>query len=160
MLETPEAVVHGWEDAWNRADADALADLFAEDAEFGNVVGLWWHDRANLREAHAFGFARIFPGSRITMNEPRVRLFGTDAAVVQSRWHLVGQVTPDGEPAGEREGIFTFVLERRLGGWITVAAQNTDVEPGAQTHLNEPTGRSSVHYRKREAHLSTSKRRE
>jgi uncharacterized protein (TIGR02246 family) len=140
MLETPEAVIHGWEDAWNRADADALAELFAEDAEFVNVVGLWWHDRANIRGAHAFGFARIFPGSRITMDEPRVRLLGTDAAVVQSRWHLVGQVTPDGEPAGDRDGILTFVLERRLGGWITVAAQNTDIEPGAQTHLNEPTG--------------------
>ena len=160
MLETPEAVVRGWEDAWNRADADALADLFAEDAEFVNVVGLWWHDRANIRGAHAFGFARIFPGSRITMDEPRVRLLGTDAAVVQSRWHLVGQVTPDGEPAGDRDGILTFVLERRLGGWITVAAQNTDIEPGAQTHLNEPTGSSGVHYRKREAHWSTSKRRE
>src|SRR5699024_12883522 len=41
----------------------------------------------------------IFPGSRITMDEPRVRLLGTDAAVVQSRWHLVGQVTPDGVPS-------------------------------------------------------------
>src|SRR5699024_12793600 len=125
---TTAAAAQGWEHALNRAAAHALAGLFAGDAEFVNVVGLRGHERANIREPHAFGFARIFPGSRITMNEPRLRLFGTDAAVVQSRWHLAGQVTPEGEPAGEREGSFTFALERRLGGWIAVAAPNPDAE--------------------------------
>lgn len=149
MLKSPEAVVSEWEDAWNRADADALADLFAEDAEFVNVVGLWWHDRANIRDAHTFGFTHIFPSSRITMDEPRTRLIGADAAVVQARWHLTGQVTPAGEPAGDRRGIFTFVLERRTGGWIAVAAQNTDIEPSAQTHINLPEGRNAIHYKKR-----------
>ncbi|MGC3023461.1 MULTISPECIES: YybH family protein [unclassified Brevibacterium] len=149
MLKTPEDVVTGWEDAWNRADADDLADLFAEDAEFVNVVGLWWHDRANIRDAHAFGFAHIFPNSRISMDEPRTRLVGTDAAVVQAGWHLTGQVTPAGEPAGDRRGVFTFVLERSKDGWIAVTAQNTDIEPSAQTHINLPEGRSAIHYKKR-----------
>jgi uncharacterized protein (TIGR02246 family) len=62
MLETPEAVIHGWEDAWNRADADALAELFAEDAEFVNVVGLWWHDRANIRGGSRLRVRPHLPG--------------------------------------------------------------------------------------------------
>ncbi|GAB3702924.1 SgcJ/EcaC family oxidoreductase [Corynebacterium nasicanis] len=149
MLDRPEAVVSGWEDAWNRADADALAALFAEDADFVNVVGLWWHKRSDIRRAHTYGFERIFPGSRITMETPRVRLLGSAAAVVHSRWHLVGQVSPEGEPAGQRDGVFTFVLEKRPAGWITVAAQNTDIAAGAETHLNSASGQRSVHYRRK-----------
>lgn len=145
----PEDVVLAWQDAWNRADADHLAALFAEDADFVNVVGLWWHHRADIRDAHDFGFRTIFPGSVITMGEPRVRLLGTAAAVVQSRWDLVGQVDPAGVPSGPRSGIFTFVLELRAAGWVAVTAHNTDIAPGTQTHVNTASGQSAIHYRPR-----------
>lgn len=148
-MENPQDVVGAWERAWNAADADAIADLFVADAEFVNVVGLWWHDRENIRGAHAFGFAKIFPNSRMRMEEPRVRLIGTGAAVVQSKWHLTGQVSPQGEPLAERSGIFTFVLEQQETGWITVAAHNTDIEPGKQTRANTEDGLGSAFYVKR-----------
>ena len=146
-MQQPEDVVQAWEDAWNSADADALAGLFAEDAEFVNVVGLWWHDRDRIREAHAFGFSTIFPNSTITMGSPRVRLLGEHAATVHSKWRLRGQVSPQGELAAAREGVFIFVLERRDAGWITVAAQNTDIVPGTQTHINTAGSRESIYYR-------------
>lgn len=147
MMHQPEDVVRCWEAAWNSADAEALAGLFAEDAEFVNVVGLWWHDRNRIREAHAYGFSTIFPGSTITMGTPRVRMVGDRAATVHSKWRLRGQVSPGGEPADEREGIFTFVLERREDGWITVAAQNTDIVRGTETHISTGRTRESVSYR-------------
>ena len=40
--------------AWNRHDATALARLFVADADFVNVVGIWWRDRCAIEEAHAF----------------------------------------------------------------------------------------------------------
>ncbi len=147
MMRQPEDVVRRWETAWNSADAEALAGLFVEDADFVNVVGLWWHDRERIREAHAYGFSTIFPGSTITMEAPRVRLIGDRAATVHSTWRLRGQVSPDGEPADEREGIFTFVLERCEDGWITVAAQNTDIVRGTETHIRTGGTRESVSYR-------------
>ncbi len=146
-MQQPEEIVQAWRDAWNAADADALAGLFDPAAEFVNVVGLWWHDRESIRRAHAFGFSAIFPGSTITMGTPRVRRMGDVAATVVVGWALVGQVTPAGDPAGPREGIFTFVLERQAAGWIVVSAHNTDVVPGTQTHLNTAAGRESIHYR-------------
>lgn len=145
-MDAPQDVVAGWESAWNSADAGAIATLFAPDADFVNVVGLWWHDREGIRQAHAFGFARIFPGSRIRMGAPQVRMIGDRAATVHSRWHLDGQVSPRGEPAEERRGIFTFVLEHREDGWIAVAAHNTDIVPGAQTHISRDGERTSIHY--------------
>lgn len=145
-MHAPEDVIELWESAWNAGDADAVAELFSADADFVNVVGLWWHDRDAIRRSHAFGFSTIFPGSVITMGMPRTRLLGDDGAVVQSRWRLTGQVAPDGSPTGAREGIFTFVLERRGGDWIAVAAQNTDVVPGTQTHVNTERGQSPTYY--------------
>lgn len=146
-MKSPSDVVAAWERAWNAGDADALAALFADDAEFVNVVGLWWHDRASIREAHAYGFSTIFTGSVITMSSQRVRWVGTDAATVHCRWRIVGQVAPPGEVAEGREGIFTFVLERRGDVWITVAAQNTDIAPGMETHINTASGQRAIDYR-------------
>lgn len=146
-MHSPVDVIAGWERAWNAGDADALAALFAEDAEFVNVVGLWWHDRGSIRQAHAYGFSTIFTGSVITMGAPRVRMLGESAAVVHARWHIVGQVAPAGEVAGPRNGIFTFVLERREDTWIAVAAHNTDIAPGMETHINTGSGQRAIDYR-------------
>ena len=44
---------------------DAIAALFDPDAEFVNVVGLWWHDREAIRRAHAYGLTRIFQHSTL-----------------------------------------------------------------------------------------------
>src|SRR5690625_7672362 len=93
-MENPENVITKWQEGWNAADADALADLFADDAEFVNVVGLWWHDKTNIRAAHAFGFAKIFPESVIKMGSPRGRLGGRGADLGQSNEDLAGDVWP------------------------------------------------------------------
>src|SRR5699024_5122851 len=117
--------------------------------EFVNVVGLWWHDRASIRDAHEFGFRTIFPGSTMSMGEPRVRYLGESAAVVHSHWHLMGQVSPAGEPAGPRDAIFGCVLERRAERGIAGAPQKTDIVRGRQTHINTAEGRSTIQYRPR-----------
>lgn len=148
-MQRPEDVVPAWERAWNAGDADAIGQLFVEDADFVNVVGLWWHDRGSIRDAHAFGFARMFPGSHMEMREPRVRHLGSGAAVVQCQWHMTGQVDPHGTRVDDRQGIFTFVMQRREAGWFAVAAHNTDIRPGAQTNINRGPGSRSVHYGRR-----------
>lgn len=146
-MREPGDVVELWQAAWNTGDADAIANLFTADADFVNVVGLWWHKREHIRAAHAFGFSDIFPGSTVTMRAPRVRYLGHDTAVVQSRWHMVGQTAPDGTIAKPRNGILTFVLEKIDGRWIAVTAQNTDIVPGAQTHLNTGQSTRPAYYR-------------
>ena len=45
MFESGEAVVRAFFDRWNAGDADGIGALFAEDADFVNVVGLWWRSR-------------------------------------------------------------------------------------------------------------------
>jgi len=131
----PEDIPAAFAAAWMARDATGLAALFAEDADFVNVVGLWWHDRAAIERAHAYGLATFFAESTLIPGVIRCRLLG-DVAVVSCRFTLTGQRLPDGAVAGARRTILTFVARAQGQGWQVVAAQNTDVVEGAETHVN------------------------
>ena len=133
VIAQPLDVLALWDRAWAERDADSLASLFAEDADFVNVVGLWWHNREAIRQAHAYGFDVIFGASTFEFTSHRVRSLGPDAAVVHGKWKLTGQNTPLGQDAGDRFGVFMFVLERDGQQWKVVAAQNTDIISGAES---------------------------
>ncbi|MBP2414822.1 uncharacterized protein (TIGR02246 family) [Arthrobacter stackebrandtii] len=148
MLDRPEDVAAGFASAWNDADADDLAALFTDDAAFVNVVGLWWSTRGQIRDAHAYGFAHIFPHSSMSLGKVTVRRIGADTAVVHAAWVVTGQVTPDGKPAGRRRGVFSFVMAKQGdGGWLCVSAHNTDRVPGAETHVAEDGAFTPASYR-------------
>jgi uncharacterized protein (TIGR02246 family) len=139
-------LVHRFVAAWNGHDAAALASLFADDADFVNVVGLWWRNRADIEQAHAYGFERIFGASSMRLVETRVRDLA-DVAVVHARWELDGQVAPDGRPAARRRGVLVLVAVRDGGRWVAVTAQNTNRVPGAETLLTEHGRARAVTYR-------------
>lgn len=56
----PAQIPHCFAASWNNRDAEAVAALFVSDADFVNVVGLRWEQRAAMREAHAYGLRVIF----------------------------------------------------------------------------------------------------
>lgn len=147
MNRDPADVVHGFVAAWNAADADALTACFTEDADFVNVVGFWWHGHRQIRHNHAIGFRDMFPDTEMTLERTRIRLLDHGHAVVQARWAMTGQRAPDGSRGGTRRGVFTFVCSRQPGGeWLAVTGHNTDVVPGAQTHLAGGEGFDAVRY--------------
>lgn len=82
LPHTPEEIPGHFAAAWNARDAAALAALFVEDADFVNVVGLWWHKRADIQRAHAYGLRVIFDQSSLRAGGIKVRLLGQDYAVV------------------------------------------------------------------------------
>jgi uncharacterized protein (TIGR02246 family) len=135
-LDRPESVPTLFVEAWNNRDPDALAAVFDEDAEFVNVVGLWWHDREAIRKAHAYGLERIFNRSTLRLGAVRVKRLSDDIAVVHARMRLEGQ-TPVGAVASPqpRTNIFSFVVHRTPEGWRCASAHNTDVVPGAETNV-------------------------
>jgi uncharacterized protein (TIGR02246 family) len=142
MLNKPGDIAEAFAAAWNARDANALAALFEDEAEFVNVVGLWWHDREAIRRAHAYGLTRIFPDSTLRVGTARVKPLADGVALVQARMRLEGQ-TPTGNAArpGVRMNVFTFVMRRVGDGWLCAAAHNTDVVPGAETNVVDDDGR-------------------
>jgi uncharacterized protein (TIGR02246 family) len=151
--DNPESIPAGFVAAWNLRDAAGIAALFDDDAEFVNVTGLWWHDRAAIERAHAYGLTRIFSQSVLELLEVRVKSLSPDIAVVHARMRLTGQNPAAGVAAPRpRRNIFSFVVHRTSGGWRCASAHNTDVVPGAETNLVGDDGRlKPVSYRQRES---------
>ena len=125
--------MRGFADGWNRSDANAVAALFAEDADFVDVVGLWWHNRAGIERAYAYGLGTLFRDSTMTAGRVAVKYAGEGVAIVHVRWPLSGQLDQIGAPLDDRKTLRVFVAENRNGEWVVVAAQNTDVGPGSET---------------------------
>ena len=121
------AVVRGFEEAWNRHDMDAFARLFAEDADFVNVIGMRWIGRPAIKEAHQTTHATVFKNSHLKIGETSVRFLKPDVAVARSVWDLQGHANPAGETQAPRRGILTNVLVKKELGWQIVVAQNTDI---------------------------------
>ena len=134
-VATPSDLPHAFAAAWMARDAGALAALCAEDADFVNVVGIWWQDREAIRRAHNYGLTTFFRDSVLRVGRVKLRTLGDDFAVVHARMRLSGQFAPDGSVAGDRQNMLIFVCARDAEGWHAVAIQNTDIVPGAETQV-------------------------
>jgi uncharacterized protein (TIGR02246 family) len=150
MKNVAETFVSAFVAAWMARDGAALAALFAEDADFVNVVGIWWRDRPSIERAHQYALDSFFAKSRLAPGKMTWRALGDDHLLVHQRMRLSGQLAPDGTQAGARSTIFSFVLERSDEGWHAVSAQNTDIVPGAETHLKTDGQLAPRDYRRRD----------
>ncbi len=149
-LPTPEDLPERWVEAWNNRDAIALANLFADDAEFVNVVGLWWHNRFDIWKAHDYGLKMIFNKSHLEVRKVTKKEVSSNVVVLHTRMKLTGQTSFGGikKPA-DRMNIFSFVMNKENEGWVCVSAHNTDIIPGKETNIVDEKGKmSSVDYRK------------
>lgn len=123
-------VAGAFAEAWNRHDMDAFARLFAPDAEFVNVVGLWWKGRDQIREAHEVTHKTLFKDSRLTILETAVRFPAEKFAIARSHWRLEGHTSPDGQALPSRTGLLVNVLTSDGGDWSIIDSQNTDIIEG------------------------------
>lgn len=149
-LDKPDSIPRVFVEAWNNRDAAKIATLFMEDAEFINVTGLWWHNQADIEKAHAYGLNTIFKDSTLSIIRLKVKLLTESFAVVHAKMKLTGQTATDGvQLAGRRTNIFTFVVQKSAKEWLCVAAQNTDIVPGMETHVRDEQGKlKAVNYGK------------
>ena len=147
-VNAPEDFPNAFRDAWMARDGHAIAALFEDDADFVNVVGIWWEDRTAIARAHDYALKSFFSDTRLTLGRVNLRRLGDSHAVVHARFRLTGQKRPDGQPAGDRSAILSFVLVRGENGWRAVSAQNTDIVPGAETLRAGPEGLTPEDYRR------------
>ena len=123
------AVASGLTEAWNRHDMKAFAALFAEDADFVNVIGLWWRGRSEIQKEHEALHATRMKDSQLAVVETSIRFLRPDVAVVHARWHLTGETGLEGKPLPPRNGIMTLVTIKTGGTWLITTSQNTDIVP-------------------------------
>ncbi|WP_245513412.1 MULTISPECIES: SgcJ/EcaC family oxidoreductase [unclassified Mesorhizobium] len=129
-VSKPEDAATAFADAWNRHDMGDLAALFSEDANFVNVVGVWWKSRSEIEGAHRATHETMFRESRLDGDVSSVVELAPDLRSVHYTWTLTGASAPDGSPAGTRQGILLLIVKKEQSGWQIKVAQNTDIVPG------------------------------
>jgi uncharacterized protein (TIGR02246 family) len=132
---SPEDIPGLFVRAWNARDADALASLFDEDAEFVNVTGLRWHDREAIRKAYADDLERMVNRSTLATVDTKVKLLSPDVAVVHTRMTRSDEAAGAAVPPEPRATIVSFVVHRMGDRWLCASAHNTDVLPNLGTTI-------------------------
>jgi uncharacterized protein (TIGR02246 family) len=122
-----EALVRALETAWNRHDAHALTEPFAEDADFTNVFGMAVRGRAAIEGLHAPLFKTMFTDSRLTALETRIRMIRSDVAAVDVKWTMTGARDPHGNPWPERIGVLNWIVTRHGERWLIDVSHNMDL---------------------------------
>ncbi len=127
-----ETAIHNLEtqqqEAWNRHDAKAYANLFTEDGDVVNVVGWRWKGRAEIEKKLTDAYVFVFRESVLTVKEVDVKFVAAEIAVAHVRWTMVGARTPKGIPEPQ-QGIQIQVLQKQAGKWLIAAFQNTNALP-------------------------------
>ena len=125
--QAAEGLARALETAWNRHDAHALAEPFAEDADFTNVFGMAVRGRAAIEGLHAPLFKTMFTDSRLTVLETRVRMICSDVAAVDVKWTMTGARDPHGDPWPERVGLLNWIVTRHGERWLIDVSHNMDL---------------------------------
>ena len=117
----------GFVGAWNKHDAKAFSMVFAEDADFTNVVGMSAHGRADVEKFHAPMFATRFKDTNQKMTRTKIRFIKPDVAAVDAWWEMTGAKGPEGQDIPLRKGLLNFVMTREGGKWFITVMHNMDL---------------------------------
>lgn len=106
--------------AWGRADARAMAELFAGDGDLVIPSGDFLSGRSAIQDFYQSVFEHGYAGSHAGSEIKRIRLRGA-MAVVDGAWNITGARDAAGAPRPPEQGLFTAVLKKHGGKWYILA---------------------------------------
>jgi hypothetical protein len=112
----PEHVAIAFTNAWNRHDMDEFASLFASDANFVNVVGVWWKNRSEIEAAHRATHETIFRNSRLEGDVLSVVELAPGACFRPLHLDPNGSICSGRVPGRRQEGHIASDCQRRAVG--------------------------------------------
>jgi uncharacterized protein (TIGR02246 family) len=119
-------------EALNHKDMKTYADLFADDADWINVVGMHWRGKAAVVKAHEVYLKTVFRDGGMSTGDLDIRAVTPDVAIVVVTELDSAGILPDGGKAPPGSGRLTYVLVKRDGKWKITHGHNTTIDPGAQ----------------------------
>jgi uncharacterized protein (TIGR02246 family) len=127
-----EAVVSGWEAAWNAADMNAMWQLATDDVHWVNVVGMHWRGKADVQQAHQIYFDMMFKDRRAKLDEiESVEALPGGAVVAVVRWSFGGFRQPDGVMRPPGKDRMSLVLTPRGNGLAIAHGANVHIDEAA-----------------------------
>jgi len=125
-LDAIRAAVNSYVEAYNRGDAKAVANLWAEDADWISPSGEHFQGREAIEREMGEMFEDA-KGLKIEVLEPTVRLVAPDAAVEEG----IVRVTRPGEPPSD--ATYLAVHVKKNGQWKLESVRETSV-PEVSAH--------------------------
>jgi creatinine amidohydrolase len=122
---TIRAFGDGFTRHWANADADQLAELWAELGDIAHPDGTVERTRQVILQNRRELFRRReYRHSRHPMQIGPIRCLTNDIAVADGKWELRDVTDPAGKPVPTRKGLVTLVM-KRSGGWRIEAYRYT-----------------------------------
>jgi uncharacterized protein (TIGR02246 family) len=128
------AVVRSFENIWNSHRLSELGKLLTEDAEWVNVVGMWWRGRDEIVKAHEALHAGMFRETAMEQSDPEVRMISNNVAIATLTVKMGDYVTPDGQRMTGAVDRLTLVTVKGDGEWRISSGHNTAIDPRAAPH--------------------------
>lgn len=129
-----------YEAAWNSHDMKALGKLFAEDAEFINVVGMHWRGRADIVAAHAAFHETMFKDTGLKTDAIALRPLSADVVIAVVTYTQDGFTTPSGQVMPKTQTKLSYVFVKTASEWKIAHGQNVRIDAEAVQHdpVNRP----------------------
>ncbi|MGB6500377.1 MAG: SgcJ/EcaC family oxidoreductase [Candidatus Acidiferrum sp.] len=128
------ALVRSLENIWNRHRLEDLSTILAEDADWVNVVGMWWRGRGEIVKAHEALHAGMFRETAMEQSDPEVRMIANNVAIATLTVRMGDYVTPDGRRMSGVVDRLTLVTVKSDGEWRISNGHNTSIDPHAVPH--------------------------
>ena len=125
--ERIKRVLTDFTDAWNKHDAKAFSNVFAEDADFTNVVGKGSTGRIEIEKFHSPGFATRWKDSYQKITQSKIRFIKPDVAAVDAWWEMTGIKGPEGQDMPQRKGLLNFIMTKKSKTWLITVMHNMDL---------------------------------
>ena len=109
------------QDAWNKADAKMLADLWLTDGDYVSSTGRAAHGRAEVQKAFAEQWATIYKGTKIAHTFTSVNFVRRDVAIADGSFEITGMRDAAGKIMPARSGLSTIVAVKKGDRWYVAA---------------------------------------
>ena len=109
------------QDAWNKADAKMLADLWLTDGDYISSTGRTARGRAEVAKAFAEQWAGIYKGTKIAHTFTSVHFVRRDVAIADGAFEISGMKDSAGKRLPSRSGLSTIVAAKKGDRWYVAA---------------------------------------
>jgi uncharacterized protein (TIGR02246 family) len=120
--------------AWDSHDMKGLGELFCEDAEFINVVGMHWRGRTEIVKAHAAFHETMFKNVGIKTDAIALRPLSADFVIAVVTYTMDSSTTPSGQVVPKHQNKMSYVFAKTGGDWKIAHGQNVRIDADAAQH--------------------------
>ena len=127
---------------WNEKNIDCFCDLFAEKAEFTDVIGQVAIGVDEIKKQHEFPFNKTMKNAVLTLNDIRARALSPELIIITATWETKHNLTSDGLDAPDRNGVIQIIANKADGQYKVVLVHNTDI---TQVYKDMPAAKGKFH---------------